>query len=139
MRHRARVAADPSQPNQRQVHLIHSELFYELSAKGFTVSCGQLGENVTTRDVHLLGLPEGARLHLGKSAIIQVTGLRNPCYQLDRFQTGLLEALVMRDDKGRLIRKAGVMGIVLAGGEVRPGDLIGVELPPLPHKPLDCV
>jgi len=136
---RARVAADPSQPNLRQVHLIHSELFCELSAKGFTVSYGQLGENVTTRDVDLLGLPQGARLHLGKSAIIQVTGLRNPCYQLDRFQTGLLEILVMRDDQGRLIRKAGIMGIVLAGGEVRPGDLVDVELPLPPYKPLDCV
>jgi len=139
VKHRARVAADPSQPNLRQVHLIHSELFCELSAKGFTVSYGQLGENVTTRDVDLLGLPQGARLHMGKSAVIQVTGLRNPCYQLDRFQTGLLEALVMRDDQGRLIRKAGIMGIVLAGGEVRPGDLIDVELPPPPYKPLDCV
>ena len=139
VKHRARVAADPSQPNLRQVHLIHSELFCQLSAKGFTVSYGQLGENVTTRDVDLLGLPQGARLHMGKSAVIQVTGLRNPCYQLDRFQTGLLEALVMRDDQGRLIRKAGIMGIVLAGGEVRPGDLIDVELPPPPYKPLDCV
>ena len=103
------------------------------------MSYGQLGENVTTRDVDLLGLPQGARLHLGKSAIIQVTGLRNPCYQLDRFQTGLLEILVMRDDQGRLIRKAGIMGIVLAGGEVRPGDLVDVELPLPPYKPLDCV
>lgn len=139
VKHRSRVAADPSQPNLRQVHLIHSELFCELSVKGFTVSYGQLGENVTTCDVDLLGLPQGTRLHLGKSAVIQITGLRNPCYQLDGFSTGLLKALVIRDDQGRLIRKAGIMGIVLSGGEVCPGDLIDVELPPPPYQSLDVV
>lgn len=139
VKHRSRVARDPSQPNLRQVHLIHAELHDELLAAGFVVSAGQMGENITTRGIDLLGLPTGARLHLGKTAVVEVTGLRNPCLQLDRFQSGLMAAVLGRDEHGALIRKAGIMAIVLAGGEVRPGDPIIVELPPAPHRSLEPV
>ena len=136
VKHRSRVARDPSQPNRRQVHLIHAELHDELRAAGFPLSPGQMGENVTTRGVDLLGLPTGARLCLGDAAVVEVTGLRNPCAQLDRIHPGLMAATLGRDTRGNLIRKAGVMGIVLAGGEVRPGDPIRIELPPEPHRSL---
>lgn len=139
VKHRSRVARDPSQPNLRQVHLIHAELHEELRAAGFVVSAGQMGENVTTRGVDLLRLPTGTRLHLGNTAVVEVTGLRNPCVQLDHFQSGLMAAVLERDEHGTLIRKAGVMAIVLVGGEVRPGDPIIVELPPEPHQPLKPV
>jgi MOSC domain-containing protein YiiM len=139
VKHRSRVAADPSQPNLRQVHLIHAELFDELQTQGFVVSPGQMGENITTRGVDLLGLPVGARLHLGTAAIVQVTGLRNPCAQLDCLQPGLMAATLGHDENNNLVRKAGIMGIVLGGGDVRPGDPIRVELPPPPHRPLDRV
>jgi MOSC domain-containing protein YiiM len=136
VKHRSRVARDPTQPNLRQVHLIHAELHDELRAAGFVVTPGDMGENVTTRGLDLLGLPTGARLTLGASAVIEVTGLRNPCYQLDRFQQGLMAATLARDEAGGLVRKAGVMGIVLASGEVRTGDAIAVALPPPPHRAL---
>ncbi|MFD2264212.1 MOSC domain-containing protein [Lacibacterium aquatile] len=139
VKHRSRVAVDPSQLNLRQVHLMHAELFDELAAKGFKVGPGDLGENVTTRGLDLLSLPVGAKLHLGRDAIVEVTGLRNPCIQLDRFQPGLMKATLDRDADGGLIRKAGIMGIVLAGGEILPGDAIRVELPPLPHRKMDRV
>lgn len=139
VKHRSRVKQDPSQPNLRQVHLIQSELHTELRAAGFQVAAGQMGENVTTEGIDLLGLPTGARLRLGSDAVIEVTGLRNPCAQLNGLQDGLMAALVYRAPDGTLIRKAGVMGIVLTGGEVRPGDPIVVELPPEPHRPLDRV
>lgn len=138
VRHRSRVAADPTQPNLRQVHLIHAELFEELAAKGFAVGPGQLGENVTTRGVDLLGLPEGARLAVG-GAVIAITGLRNPCAQIDGLAKGLMAALLDRAPDGSLIRKAGVMGIVIEGGEIRPGDAIRVTLPPPPHRRLERV
>ena len=136
VKHRSRVARDPTQPNLRQVHLIHGELHDELAAAGFAVSAGQMGENVTTRSVDLLGLPAGTRLHLGATAVVEVTGLRNPCVQLDRIQPGLMAATLDRDENGNLIRKAGIMGIVLAGGAVSPGDPIRVELPEGPHRKL---
>ncbi len=139
VQHRSRVARDPSQPNLRQVHLIHAELHDELQAAGFRVAAGDMGENITTRGVHLLGLPTGTRLHLGASAVVEVTGLRNPCPQLDAFQPGLTAAVLDRDAEGNLIRKAGIMGIVIADGEVQPGDPIRVELPPEPHQPLSPV
>jgi sugar phosphate isomerase/epimerase/MOSC domain-containing protein YiiM len=136
VQHRSRVARNPAQPNLRQVHLIQAELFDELRPAGFDVSAGQMGENVTTRGVDLLGLPAGARLHLGPSAIVELTGLRNPCHQLDGLQPGLMKATLGRDAEGKPIQRAGVMGVVVAGGEVRPGDPIRVELPPAPHRPL---
>lgn len=139
VQHRSRVARDPSQPNLRQVHLVHAELHEELRAAGFPVPAGAIGENVTTRGVDLLALPAGARLRVGSEAVVEVMGLRNPCHQLDRYQRGLTAALLDRDPRGRLIRKAGVMGVVRAGGAVRPGDAISVELPPPPHRPLEPV
>jgi MOSC domain-containing protein YiiM len=130
------VARDPTQPNLRQVHLIHSELHEELRAAGFAVSAGQMGENITTRGVDLLGLAAGTRLSLGGAAVVEVTGLRNPCAQLDRIQPGLMVATLGRDEHGNVVRKAGIMGVVVTGGEVRPGDPIRVELPPRPYRPL---
>jgi MOSC domain-containing protein YiiM len=139
VQHRSRVAKDPNQPNLRQVHLIHAELHDELRAAGFDVSAGQMGENITTRGVDLLGLRTGTRLHLGNEAVVEVTGLRNPCEQLDNFQDGLLKACIDRDSEGNIIRKAGVMSIVVVGGEVFPGDSIIVEYPAKPHQPLKPV
>ena len=139
VQHRSRVAKDPTQPNLRQVHLIHAELHDELAGAGYTVAAGELGENVTTRGVDLLGLPRGTRLHLGGEAVVEVTGLRNPCLQINRFQSGLLKQVLEVDGNGDVVRKGGIMGVVLTGGEVRPGDDIRVELPPLPHEPLDMV
>lgn len=139
VQHRSRVARDPRQPNLRQVHLIHAELHDTLQTQGFRVSPGDMGENITTRGIELLALPTGTRLHIGEQVVVEITGLRNPCAQLDRFQQGLLAAVLDRDDQGNLIRKAGVMGIVVAGGEVQPNDPIRVELPPEPHRPLQPV
>jgi hypothetical protein len=136
VQHRSRVAQDPTQPNLRQVHLIHGELHDELRAAGYEVQPGEFGENVTTRDIDLLALPTGTRLRLGAHAVVEVTGLRNPCLQIDRFQQGVLKEVVGRDEAGNVIRKAGVMGIVLADGDIRPGDPITVELPQEPHRPL---
>jgi len=136
VKHRSRVRKDPTQPNLRQVHLIHTELFDELRDKGFDVKPGDLGENITTSDIDLLGLPTGTRLHIGASAVVEVTGLRNPCIQLDTFRKGLMAATLDKDAAGNLVRKAGVMSVVLAGGDVRPGDVINVERPTLPHRPL---
>ncbi|HEU0116389.1 MAG TPA: MOSC domain-containing protein [Thermomicrobiales bacterium] len=136
VKHRSRVARDPTQPNLRQVHLIHAELHDELRAGGFAVAPGEMGENVTTRGVDLLGLPAGTRLHLGATAVVEVTGLRNPCAQLDGIQPGLMAATLDRDAAGNLVRKAGVMSVVLTDGEVRAGDPIRVELPPEPHRRL---
>ena len=139
VQHRSRVAADPTQPNLRQVHLLHAELFDELRAAGFDVAAGQMGENITTRGLDLLNLPRGTRLHIGKMAVLEVTGLRNPCAQLDTFRPGLLAAVLDRDKYGNLVRKAGIMSIVLEDGEVRPGDEIRGELPPEPHLKLERV
>lgn len=139
VKHRSRVARDPTQPNLRQVHLIHAELFDELSAKGFEVAPGVMGENVTTRGVDLLALPRGARLRIGGDAVVEITGLRNPCTQLDGIQPGLMEAVLERDPARGLIRKAGVMSVVVAGGEVAAGDAITIVLPPSAHEPLKPV
>jgi MOSC domain-containing protein YiiM len=136
VQHRSRVARDPSQPNLRQVHLIHAELHDELRAAGFEVADGQMGENITTRGLDLLSLPAGTRLRIGPEAVLELTGLRNPCKQLNGIQKGLMAATLDRSPDGTLIRKAGVMAIVLAGGEVRPGDQITVELPVEPHMQL---
>lgn len=139
VKHCSRVAKDPTQPNLRQVHLMHEELFDELAPKSFIVRPGEMGENVTTRGIDLLSLPAGTRLHLGETAVIEVTGLRNPCIQIDRFQKGLMAATLDKDADGNLIRKAGVMSVVLADGDVRPGDAIRVVLPEGPRRPLQPV
>jgi MOSC domain-containing protein YiiM len=129
VKHRYHAAKNPDAPNLRQVHLMHEELFDELCAGGFNVGPGAIGENVTTRGIDLLALPKGARLRLGPEVVIEITGLRNPCRQIDAFQPGLTAALLSRDPAGRLIRKAGVMAIVITGGDVKTGDVITVELP----------
>jgi MOSC domain-containing protein YiiM len=139
VKHRSRVARDPSQPNLRQVHLLQAELFEEVAASGFHVAAAEMGENVTTRGIDLLALPAGTRLRLGPAAVVEVTGLRNPCAQIERWQPGLLAAVLGRDPAGGLVRKAGVMAVVLTGGEVRPGDAITAELPPRPHRRLEPV
>jgi MOSC domain-containing protein YiiM len=136
VQHRSRVARDPAQPNLRQVHLLQSELFAELIERDFAVWPGDLGENITTIDLDLLALPTGTRLRLGANAVLELTGLRNPCSQLDRFQRGLMNAVLARDEHGELVRKAGVMAVVIDGGEVRAGDVIVVDLPPAPHAKL---
>lgn len=139
VKHRSRVARDPSQPNLRQVHLIHAELHDALAEAGFSVEPGEMGENITTRGIDLLALPAGTRLHLGDRAVVQVTGLRNPCAQIDNFQSGLLHEVLEKDEAGHVVRKSGIMSIVLEGGEVRPGDAIRVELPEDSHRALDVV
>ena len=139
VKHRSRVRKNPDEPNLRQVHLIHAELHEELAEQGFDLSPGQMGENVTTNGVELLALPTGTRLRLGGEAVVEVTGLRNPCSQLDEIAPGLMKAVLERDPDGELVRKSGVMGVVLEGGEVRPGDSIQVELPPEPHVRLSPV
>ncbi|MEU5477795.1 MOSC domain-containing protein [Streptomyces mirabilis] len=140
VKHRFRMAKDPSQVNLRQVHLMHEELFDELRESGFTVAPGELGENVTTRGVNLLGLPVGTLLRLGDEAVVEITGLRNPCAQIDDFQKGLLKQVVGRDeDGGGVVYKSGVMSVVREGGVVRPGDPVEVELPVGPHRPLRIV
>ncbi len=139
VKHRSRVARDPEQPNLRQVHLIHAELHDELRAGGFSVAAGRMGENITTRGVDLLALPTGTRLRLGSEAAVEITGLRNPCKQLDAIQPGLMAATLDRDEHGALVRKAGVMAVVAAGGEVHPGDPIRVEPPGEPHRALEPV
>jgi MOSC domain-containing protein YiiM len=139
VQHRSRVRQDPSQPNLRQVHLIHSELIEELAGAGYTVRPGDLGENVTTAGVDLLGLPKDTLLHLGRTAVVRVTGLRNPCQQINDFADGLLKQVLMTGPDGEVVRKAGIMGVVERGGMVYPDDPIHVELPPGEHRRLERV
>lgn len=139
VKHRFRMENDPSQPNLRQVHLIHEELFDEVRGAGFEVTAGELGENVTTRGIDLLGLPVGTLLHLGEAAVVEVTGLRNPCKQIDNFRKGLMKQVVGRDAQGTVRFKSGIMSVVVAGGVVRPGDPVKVVLPNGPHLPLEIV
>ncbi|MFJ4467668.1 MOSC domain-containing protein [Streptomyces sp. NPDC089424] len=140
IRHQFRMTYEPDVPNLRQVHLMHEEFFEELALKGFQVAAGQLGENITTRGVDLLGLATGTLLHLGDGAVVEVTGLRNPCSKINDFRTGLLaEMFAMDPVSGEFTFKSGVMGVVRRGGVVRPGDTVDVELPPPPHQPLERV
>ncbi|MCP4438577.1 MAG: MOSC domain-containing protein [Aureispira sp.] len=139
VKHRSRVAKDPSQPNLRQVHLIHQELHEELKQKGFGIKAGEMGENITTKGIDLLSLPKDTVLHIGALAKIRITGLRNPCHQLDGLAKGLMKAVLDRAEDGTLIRKAGVMAVVEEGGLVRIADEIIVELPQKPYIKLDRV
>ena len=138
VQHLVRVREDPTRPNMRQVHLIHGELHDELKQQGFSLGPGDIGENITTRGVDLLSLPRGTRLHVGGDAVVELTGLRTPCKQIERFQPGLLAA-VSQDANGNVFFKSGVMGIVLNGGVVKAGDAIRVEVPPEPHQKLGKV
>ena len=139
VQHRSRVARDPSQPNLRQVHLLHQELLDELRQQGFDVAPGELGENVTTTGLDLLDLPTGTVLRIGAEAEIEVTGLRNPCVQINTFRPGLLKAVVHQDESGDLVRRGGVMAVVRRGGSIGPGDPIAIELPDGPHRCLQPV
>jgi MOSC domain-containing protein YiiM len=139
VKHRSRVARNPSQPNLRQVHLLQSELLVDLSARGFSIAPGALGENITTSGVDLLALPVGTLLHVGDTAVVRLTGLRNPCVQIENFHDGLLAAVLPRDAAGHVQRQTGVMAVVLSGGTVRAGDHIHTVLPPMPHAPLQVV
>lgn len=139
VKHRSRIKKDPTTPNYRQVHLIHQELFDELKEQGFTVEPGQIGENITTKDIDLLNLPKGTILHIGPEAKIEITGLRNPCNQLDNFQQGLTAACIGKDENGKPAFKAGIMAIVLQGGPIKPEDTITTELPPEPHVRLERI
>ncbi len=139
VQHRSRVAVDPAAPNLRQVHLLPAELFDELTANGFDLAPGDLGENILTAELDLLALPRGTRLAIGPSAVVEITGLRNPCAQIEAFRPGLLAAVLVRAPDGTLVRKAGVMGIVAAGGDVAPGDAIAVILPAEPWERLERV
>ncbi|MEM7250982.1 MAG: MOSC domain-containing protein [Pseudomonadota bacterium] len=139
VKHRSRVAKDPSQPNLRQIHLIHRELHKALSLKGFRIAPGDMGENITTEGIDLLGLASGTQLAIGDEAVITVTGLRNPCAQLDSLRPGLMKATLDRDSQGNLVRKAGVMGVVTHSGWVRAGDAIVIIEQPSPATPLTPV
>ncbi len=139
VQHRSRVAADPTQPNLRQVHFIHAELHDELQANGFRVYPGDLGENITTLGIKLLDLPVGAVLKIGESALVALTGLRNPCKQIDAFREGLLAQVLGKDEEGRLVRKGGVMGVVLHGGRIEAGDVITISLPPAPFVQMERI
>ena len=139
VKHRYLVKKDPIRPNIRQVHLIHQELFDELGKKGFTIHPGELGENITTRGIDLLRLSSGTILKIGREALVKITALRNPCKQIDDFQPGLLKAVLYKDRDGKPVRETGVMGVVVKGGDVRPGDIITVELDPEPHQKLEYI
>jgi MOSC domain-containing protein YiiM len=139
VKHASRVRRDAERPNLRQVHLIHAELHDDVAADGFEVEPGQMGENITTRGLELLSLPAGTRLHLGPNAVVEVTGVRTPCKQLEGIQSGLMARMLDRDEAGKLMPLAGIMSVVLDGGTVQPGDAILVELPAQPHRPLERV
>jgi MOSC domain-containing protein YiiM len=139
VQHRSRVAADPRQPNLRQVHLIHAELLDELAQKGFDIAPGDLGENITTIGLDILALPRGTTLRIGRQAVLQVTGLRNPCWQIDAFRRGLLSAVVEHASDQSVVRKCGIMAVVEVGGLVRPNDPVVCHLPPPPHRRLQVV
>ncbi len=136
IKHRFLVKKDPKRPNDRQIHLIHIELFEQLSSKGYSVKPGELGENITTKGIDLLSLPTNTKLYIGSEVVVELTGLRNPCIQIDQFQKGLLKEVLFKDNEGNLVRKTGVMGVILTGGEVHLGDTITVELPQKPFHPL---
>jgi MOSC domain-containing protein YiiM len=139
VQHRSRARAHPGQPNRRQVHLLARELHEELAARGFPVAAGQMGENVLTAGVDLLDLPRGTRLHLGDEAVVELTGLRNPCTQLDGVQPGLMAAVLGRTPGGALVRRAGVMAIVVRSGRVAAGDGIEAVRPEGPFVALEPV
>ena len=139
VKHRSRVKVDPTQPNLRQVHLIHVELLEELRGQGFAVDPGTMGENITTSGIDLLALPRNAKLLIGDAVVISLTGLRNPCAQLDAYQTGLTRAVLDRDDAVNIVRKAGVMAVVEIGGTIVTGDKIKVKYPAKPFAKLQKV
>ena len=139
VKHRYRVKQNPTQPNLCQIHLLQAELFKQLRGNGFDISPGEMGENITTSDIDLLALPAGSLLTIGESAVVEVTGLRSPCVQMNHFRKGLMAAVIERKAAGKVLNKAGIMAVVIAGGIVRAGDPIGVRLPGKPWRELICV
>ena len=139
VKHRSRVAKDPSQPSLRQVHLIHAELLDELASKGFEVTAGQLGENILTHRIDLLALPAGTHMVFPSGAQLKITGLRNPCHQINGHTPGLMDALLDKADDGSLIRKGGVMAVVLEGGLVSVNDDVKIVFPSEPWQSLKPV
>ncbi len=144
VQHLSRLRLDPGAPNLRQVHLIAEEFFAEAVGHGYAVEPGDLGENVLTAGLDLLSLPLGTVLGFGDhnhgvGAAIEVTGLRNPCRQIDRFRAGLLQVALDRTPDGTPLRKVGIMAVVTRGGTVRPGMVINVCRPAAPHRPLEPV
>lgn len=139
VQHVHRLAREPAQPNLRQVHLLAREFFDEAREQGYELAPGDLGENVLTQGLDVLGLPQDTLLLIGSQAVVRVTGLRDPCRQIDRFRPGLLKVAIGRDQKGQVLIKAGIMSVVTTGGIIRTGDTIEVELPAPPHQRLECV
>lgn len=158
VQHRSRMRRDPNQPNLRQVHILHAELLDEARTAGHGVGPGSLGENILTEGLDVLALPTGTRLLIG-DAVLRITGLRNPCRQIDDYSPGLLKVVVARIDGltstsevklsptggaesvdgVALVRRAGIMSVVERGGEVSPGMPMEVVLPEEPHRPLEPV
>lgn len=139
VRHRSRVAADPLQPNLRQLHLFPAEWLEALDARGFDLAPGGLGENLLTRGLDLLALPTGTLMRFSQGPLVAVTGLRNPCRQIEAYRQGLLAAVLDRDAEGAAVLKAGIMAVILEGGAIAPGDSIALSLPPEPHRKLQRV
>lgn len=137
IKHRSRARYNPALPNLRQVHLIDSGYIALMAAKGYAVAPGDIGENLLVAGIDLISMPQDTLLHLGgDGAVVRITGLRNPCIQMDRFMPGLMAASLDRDADGGLIRLTGVMGVVEGGGAVVPGDVVRVEMPEGEHLPL---
>ena len=139
VQHLFAVEQDPRQPNLRQVHLLQQEFLDQARDQGYELTPGDLGENILTDDLDLVGLWQDTLLHIGSQAVVRVSGLRNPCAQIDSFRPGLLQVAVRRDLKGDVVRKAGIMGVVTTGGVVHPGDEIEVEWPAQPHRRLTAL
>lgn len=138
VQHRYDKRRNPDAPNLRQVHLMHSELFDQVSGLGLSVKPGQMGENITTRHIDILNLPRGTQLRIGE-AVIEITGLRNPCKYLNQIAPGLLKACLGKHEDGTNFPHSGVMGVILADGEVKAGDEIHIITPPKPHERLKPV
>jgi MOSC domain-containing protein YiiM len=143
VQHRSRVASDPNQPNLRQVHLVMSELLDEVRTAGTSIDNGQLGENITTSGIDLIGLPVGSVLRIGPDALVALTGLRNPCKQIRDVGEGVLKMMFVDGEEygrpGEQVGRTGVMGVVLTGGEVRSNDTIKIRYPAGPHTPMQKV
>ena len=138
VQHLYRVKLDPTAPNLAQVHFLHAELLDEMGPQGYALAPGAMGENVLTQGLDLLGMPTGALFRIGE-AVVEISGIRDPCKKIDALGKGLTKRLFDRAADGMLMRKAGIMGVVRQGGAIRPGDTIEVELPPGPHRRLEVV
>ena len=142
VKHRSRVAANPDQPNLRQIHLVMSELLDEVNSAGHNVVAGQLGESITTTGIDLISLPVGSMLRIGDTALVALTGLRNPCPQIKSVGDGLMKMMFIDDQdnpEGPKIGRTGVMGVVIAGGIVAADDGIKIRFPAGPLTRMEKV